>query len=125
MTDARQESGEAIVLDLDRLGAMSGEDPTLERELLQTYLITAESRLLRLRSAIGDGDAIAIASAARILGASSRSIGAFALADACLELESLGVRGQTGGAVAAFAAARRQHRRLRAAIASRLAPRSG
>jgi HPt (histidine-containing phosphotransfer) domain-containing protein len=122
--NARSASGSAVVLDVDHLDAMCGEDPALERELLQNFLITTESRMLLLRDAIGAGDAIALASAARTLGASSRGIGARALADSCLELESLGVRGRTGGAVAAFAHTRRQHRKLRAAIASRLARRS-
>jgi len=52
MTDARPEPGNAMVLDLGQLGADSGEDPSLERELLQSYLLTAESGLLRLRAAI-------------------------------------------------------------------------
>ena len=125
MPDARSTPRTAVVLDVDHLDVISGEDPALERELLQTFLITAESRMLLLRDAIGAGDAITLASAARTLGASSRGIGAHALADTCLELESLGVRGQTTGAVAAFVLTRRQHRKLRAAIASRLARRSG
>ncbi|MFI5370199.1 MAG: Hpt domain-containing protein [Candidatus Eisenbacteria bacterium] len=124
MTEGRPTFGKPLILDVEHLGTMCGEDPVLERELLQTYLITAESRLSLLSDAIGAGDPVAMLSAARTLKLSSRCIGADALADACLELESLGVRGLTAGAVTAFAITRRQHRRLRVVIAARLTRRA-
>jgi HPt (histidine-containing phosphotransfer) domain-containing protein len=84
-------------LDTDVLAELSalGEDDL--RALIDVYFEDVTSQLDRLRSALGDGDADALAAAAHRVKGASLSIGAARVASLASELEVAGRANDLGG----------------------------
>lgn len=82
----------AAPVDVSVLKALVGDDPSLIRELLQDFRISADKIALELRAACAVRDAAASA-AAHKLKASARNVGALALGGLCADIEAAGMTG--------------------------------
>ncbi len=78
------------LLDLDAARARINNDEAMFRKILELFLMGYEQPLLRCRSAVKDGDAPALATAAHQLKGMAGNIGANTLRAAATQLERLG-----------------------------------
>ena len=106
---------------LDQLHESCGDDPELEREVLEEFLSTAPELLARVERSITGGDPGQLAEAAHTLRGSSRTVGAQALGAACEELETLGRNNALAAARVALARAEGELTRIRALWTERVA----
>lgn len=90
--EARAAQAVAAV-DVTVLKALVGDDPDTVRGFLSDYLVSARRLAAELRAAFAAGDARQVGAIAHKLKSSSRSVGALALGDQCVELENAGKAG--------------------------------
>ena len=76
------------LLDLNVLRGLVGDDPQTIQELLSDFLASARRARADLTRAWAAGDAHRVAELAHKLKSSARAVGAFALAERCLDLET-------------------------------------
>ena len=101
---------EVLVMDVEVLKEMVGDDASLVRELLSDYLEAAKAYVAQLREAFDAGDTRRMTDITHKLKSSSRSVGAMVMGDLCAELESASRIG--GDAVSAFSVADFDHAML-------------
>jgi signal transduction histidine kinase/CheY-like chemotaxis protein/HPt (histidine-containing phosphotransfer) domain-containing protein len=92
--------------ELDETGSMD-----LAREVLRSFLDTAEHGVARVEAALAAGDAKVLGQVAHALKSSSANVGALALSACWRELEACGREGRVDQARALFGRARREHDR--------------
>jgi HPt (histidine-containing phosphotransfer) domain-containing protein len=78
----------ALVVDVDVLRGMVGDDPEIVEGFLRDYLASARRLGAELRAARASGNTRQVGAIAHKLKSSSRSIGALGLGDRCAELEN-------------------------------------
>jgi len=83
-------SDTVAAIDPRALKDVFGDDDALFREILGEFVEPASANIEEILTAHGDRSAEGVRAAAHKLKSSARSIGAHALADACLELENAG-----------------------------------
>jgi HPt (histidine-containing phosphotransfer) domain-containing protein len=104
---------------LDDLLAMTGGDPTLFGELLDTFLSDAEQYLGELEAAASSGDpAAAFVRPAHSLKSNAMSVGATRLAELCRGLEADAKAGMVGSGAERVAEVREELEVVRPAIAA-------
>jgi HPt (histidine-containing phosphotransfer) domain-containing protein len=86
-SDLAPEAQGRVVLDLDVLRALVGDDEETVRELLSDFLDAASHEVQELQIALQAGDRRHVAAIAHKLKSASRSIGALALGELCADLE--------------------------------------
>jgi HPt (histidine-containing phosphotransfer) domain-containing protein len=103
---------------LDDLVAMTGGDPTLFEELLDTFLSDAEQYLGELDAAAASDDpAAALVRPAHSLKSNAMSVGATRLAELCRALEANAKAGNVGSGADRVAEVRAELEVVRPAIA--------
>lgn len=102
---------------LSELSALGEEDL---RELIEVYFEDVASQLERLKSALADGDAAALAAAAHRVKGASLSIGAARVATLASELEAAGRADDLSGCGALLAAFQSELEPTRAALSTML-----
>ena len=95
--------------------------PGFLRELVKEFLTQAPQRLERLREAASSGDAKALEREAHGFKGSCGSVGAFAMAESCDQLESIGREGSCNGHGEALSSLERHWLGVRAALEGELA----
>ena len=101
---------------------MVGEDaPDLLAELLPLFFEDAGLLLDSLQEAVVDENAEAIQQAAHTLKGSSANLGMTRLSSLCLELETIGRKGDLAGANDKFAGVVREYERIKEATMARQA----
>lgn len=91
-TNVAEENGTAVdwsVLDALKALQRPGK-PDLRAQLMTVYLNSSPPLMDGIRTAVGNGDAQALADAAHALKSSSMSVGAIRFGQRCAELEKLG-----------------------------------
>lgn len=91
--DAAATSDEASPIDPRALMDVFGDDPETFREILLEFIEPSNDIVDEIEQAFAAQDSNAVGAAAHKLKSSSRSVGAFALADACERLEKAGKGG--------------------------------
>ncbi len=112
------------VMRWDHLREMCGGDAALEAEILHEFLNGAPALLAGIRTAIMSEDAQALDHKAHTLKGSCRTLGAEALAAACLELEKAGKAEKFEKAQALWERAEQAYALLRTALESGLQERA-
>ena len=86
------------------------------RKVVEFYLSSTPTLLQTMREAESGGDAEKLKAAAHSFKSSSANLGALKLADACLELETLGRAGSTKGALPLLMQVEKEYRMVREAL---------
>jgi signal transduction histidine kinase/DNA-binding response OmpR family regulator len=86
------------------------------RKVVDFYLTSTPTLLQTMREAQSGGDAAKLKAAAHSFKSSSANLGALKLADACLELETLGRAGSTEGALPLLMQVEEEYRTVREAL---------
>ncbi len=89
-TNQRQSEADEATVDLTALNAVLGEDPTLHRLFLKSFIPQSEGIVQEIHDAYSAGELKQIGALGHKLKSSARTIGANALADLCNELEKSG-----------------------------------
>ncbi|HYC36509.1 MAG TPA: ATP-binding protein [Usitatibacter sp.] len=100
------------VLDSSAMLATTGGDVTIEREILEEYLVANASDLASFEAALRDGDIDSFTQIAHRMKGAARTIGANAFARACARAEDAGKAGDWLRAVDAAPAVRENAARL-------------
>jgi CheY-like chemotaxis protein len=106
-----------IVGRLQRLGDTAGED--LMGQLATLFLADAHTRVLALRQALTEDDAVAVVRSAHMLSGASANLGATDLARLCATFATDGAAGELTNGGAQLAAVETELERVRAALNSR------
>jgi HPt (histidine-containing phosphotransfer) domain-containing protein len=77
-------------LDASTLSQLLGENPDLERSILEDYLDSTKELVDALVEAINAGDTVAAGKTAHKLKSASRTLGALKLGELCQEMETAG-----------------------------------
>ena len=109
----------------DRLKARCGDDPDLERNLLDEFLVAAPRALSRIETLFGIADAKSITSESHRLKSACLTVGAEALGAVCEEMEALGARGELSAARVALARAQAELEMLRPLVSRYVEQRTG
>jgi two-component system sensor histidine kinase/response regulator len=83
-------TGTNVAIDVNVLKALIGNDEAMVREFLHDFRISAEKVAVALRAACAAGQATVAGALAHKLKSSTRSVGALALADLCINMEQAG-----------------------------------
>ena len=86
-------SNELDIWDATALTRMMGDNPVMQRRLLEKFLIRAQEQVDALLNAAATGDAATVGSAAHSLKSAARTVGAMQLGELCLEMEKAGKTG--------------------------------
>ncbi len=92
--------GGNVVVDVNVLKALLGDDEATIRDFLHDFRLSAEKIAAELRTVYADGKTVEAGALAHKLKSSARSVGALALGELCAEMETVGKAGNIG----AFAA---------------------
>jgi len=87
-------------VDVSVLKALVGDEPTVIREFLHDFRISAAKTAAELRAACEDGQAAQAGALAHKLKSSARSVGALMLGELCAEIEQAGKASQAGALTA-------------------------
>lgn len=114
-------AGELPILDRGTFDRLLELPPATVAAAVDAYLDTAVERMEKLRSALEEGDAEALAEAAHSLKGSSLTLGVARMGEISKRLETLGRSGSTGGAAAVLEELAREEARAREVLEERLA----
>lgn len=79
----------AVVWNEDTLSELVGENPMMQRRLLEKFLVNAVKQVCAIEDALSAGELAAIELTAHTLKSASRTVGALALGAACQRLEDV------------------------------------
>ena len=95
-SDAPPTGGTPMIVDVNVLKALIGDDEAMIREFLHDFRISAAKIAAELRTACAVGEIAAAGGLAHKLKSSSRSVGALALGELCAAMEKAGKGGDAG-----------------------------
>jgi len=110
---------EPIVLDLEQLCRVAGDDPEFERQLREDFIASLPLLLAEAEAAVSASDGVRLRALAHRLKGSSRTIGGSAVGDVCEALEQIAERRGLEGAPAALRSLRSELARLTGALRAR------
>ena len=84
---------DVVIWNATTLSRLLGDNPDLERSVLEDFLVSAKALLDSLAEAISTGDALAAGKVAHKLKSASRTVGALRLGELCQEMETAGGTG--------------------------------
>jgi len=92
---SRVPQGPRVVWDANMIGQLVGDNPPMRRSLLEKFLIHTAGQVSQIEAAVQAGDTKSAANVAHTLKSAARIVGAAALSELCLHMETAGYADDT------------------------------